>query len=89
MYFPPRELLDRDIFPKIQVDKGAIRHILSGSHIMCPGLTSEGALIILRITFEGGKLIEGGEEGQFALVMAEGKTHALAIGRMVMCTDDM
>lgn len=27
----------------MQVDKGAIRFILSGANIMCPGLTSPGA----------------------------------------------
>ena len=27
----------------MQVDKGAIRYILSGANIMCPGLTSPGA----------------------------------------------
>lgn len=26
-----------------QVDKGAIRFVLSGANIMCPGLTSPGA----------------------------------------------
>eukprot|EP01121_Diplochlamys_sp_Union-15-3_P013539 TRINITY_DN420_c0_g1_i4.p1 TRINITY_DN420_c0_g1~~TRINITY_DN420_c0_g1_i4.p1 ORF type:complete len:124 (-),score=3.02 TRINITY_DN420_c0_g1_i4:287-658(-) len=28
--------------PKVQVDKGAIRKILGGAHIMCPGITSAG-----------------------------------------------
>ena len=27
----------------MQVDKGAIKFILSGANIMCPGLTSKGA----------------------------------------------
>jgi PUA domain protein len=27
------------------VDKGAIKFILSGAHIMCPGLTSPGAFL--------------------------------------------
>ena len=31
------------MLPKMQVDKGAIRFILSGANIMCPGLTSPGA----------------------------------------------
>lgn len=29
--------------PMLQVDKGAIRFVLSGANIMCPGLTSPGA----------------------------------------------
>ena len=31
------------MLPRLQVDKGAIRFILSGANIMCPGLTSAGA----------------------------------------------
>ena len=34
---------DPMILPKVQVDKGAIKFILSGANIMCPGLTSPGA----------------------------------------------
>ena len=28
--------------PEVQVDKGAIRFVLGGANIMCPGLTSKG-----------------------------------------------
>ena len=35
--------LDPFMLPRLQVDKGAIRFILSGANIMCPGLTSAGA----------------------------------------------
>ena len=35
--------LDPYILPWQQVDKGAIRFVLSGANIMCPGLTSPGA----------------------------------------------
>ena len=35
--------LDPFILPQLQVDKGAIKFILSGANIMCPGLTSAGA----------------------------------------------
>ena len=28
--------------PEVQVDRGAIRFVLGGAHIMCPGLTSLG-----------------------------------------------
>ena len=34
---------DPFILPHQQVDKGAIKFILSGANIMCPGLTSPGA----------------------------------------------
>ena len=36
-------MTDPDFLPKVQVDKGAIRFILSGANVMCPGLTSPGA----------------------------------------------
>ena len=31
------------MIPKQQVDRGAIKFVLSGAMIMCPGLTSKGA----------------------------------------------
>lgn len=36
-------VLDPFILPHQQVDKGAIKFVLSGANIMCPGLTSPGA----------------------------------------------
>lgn len=36
-------ILDPFFVPMQQVDKGAIRFVLSGANIMCPGLTSPGA----------------------------------------------
>lgn len=36
-------LADPFILPHQQVDKGAIKFVLSGANIMCPGLTSPGA----------------------------------------------
>jgi PUA domain protein len=38
--------LDPFLLPHQQVDKGAIKFILSGANIMCPGLTSPGAKLI-------------------------------------------
>lgn len=35
--------LDPKMLPHLQVDKGAIKFLLSGANIMCPGLTSPGA----------------------------------------------
>lgn len=60
-----------------QVDKGAIRFVLSGANIMCPGLTSPGARM------------SPVEKGQVVAVMAEGKQHALAVGMTSLSTDDM
>ena len=33
------------IMPQLQCDKGAIKHVLTGADIMCPGLTSPGGKI--------------------------------------------
>lgn len=63
--------------PMLQVDKGAIRFVLSGANIMCPGLTSPGACM--------NKV----DKGTVVAVMAEGKQHALAIGYTILSTDDM
>jgi PUA domain protein len=49
------------MMPHMQCDVGAIKHILSGSDIMCPGLTSP-----------GGKM-DDVEKNTVVAVMAEGK----------------
>ena len=36
---------DPFLLPHMQVDKGAIKFILSGANVMCPGLTSPGARV--------------------------------------------
>ena len=48
------------MMPHMQCDKGAIKHILSGSDVMCPGLTSPGGRMdevpedtVVAITAEG------------------------------------
>ncbi|KAJ3096016.1 hypothetical protein HDU97_006317 [Phlyctochytrium planicorne] len=58
-----------DIMPKHQVDKGAIKFVISGAHIMCPGLTSKGAVLQKDVPAE-----------TLVAITAEGKEHALAIG---------
>uniref|UniRef100_A0A1I7ZWI6 PUA domain-containing protein n=1 Tax=Steinernema glaseri TaxID=37863 RepID=A0A1I7ZWI6_9BILA len=74
-YIPTLRLLHKYpfILPHQQVDKGAIKFVLNGSQIMCPGLTSPGA-----------KLNEELPQDSVVAVMAEGKQHALGIGVMKM-----
>ncbi|TKR67714.1 hypothetical protein L596_023822 [Steinernema carpocapsae] len=74
-YIPTLRLLHKYpfILPHQQVDKGAIKFVLNGSQIMCPGLTSPGA-----------KLDESIAEEAVVAVMAEGKQNALGIGLMKM-----
>lgn len=38
-------LADPDIMKKLQVDRGAIKFVLAGANIMCPGLTSPGGAL--------------------------------------------
>lgn len=63
---------------KMQCDKGAIRHIFSGSHVMAPGLTSEGGNVVPNL----------GMRAPVA-IMAEGKENAMAIGALSMTSDDI
>lgn len=69
-----------EAFPTVQVDRGAIKFVLSGANIMCPGLTSPGA-----------KLPDapGLEKDAIVIVNAENKEHALAIGTLLMSTEDI
>jgi PUA domain protein len=66
------------MMPRLQVDRGAIKFVLSGAHIMCPGLTSPGARMDVDL-----------EPDAIVAIMAEGKEHALAIGQLKMSTADM
>ena len=75
-FIPTLRFLHRfpDILPKYQVDRGAIRFVLSGANIMAPGLTSA-----------GGRM-DDVPACSVVAVMAEGKEHALAIGITTMST---
>jgi len=66
------------LLKKVRVDTGAIRHVLQGAIINCPGLTSA-----------GGNLDEDFKEGEVVAILAEGKEHCLAIGVAKMCRDDV
>lgn len=78
-YIPTLRLVHKYpfILPHMQVDKGAIRFVLSGANIMCPGLTSPGA-----------KMTKVGDNTIVA-VMAEGKQNALAIGLTKLSTEEI
>jgi PUA domain protein len=79
IYIPTLRILHRYPFmmPHMQCDKGAIKHILSGSNVMCPGLTSP-----------GGRM-DNVKEGTVVAIMAEGKDHAMGIGVTAMSTEDI
>ncbi|XP_033111064.1 malignant T-cell-amplified sequence 1-like [Anneissia japonica] len=79
VFMPTLKLLHKYpmMLPHQQVDQGAIRFVLSGANIMCPGLTSPGANM------------QDCEKDKIVAIMAEGKEHAIAIGLMKMSSDDI
>lgn len=73
--------LDPTLLPKVQVDRGAIRFLLSGANMMCPGMTSK-----------GGYLPSADAEiavNKAVAIFAEGKEHATGIGLTKMTTEEM
>lgn len=78
-YVPTLWLLHQypHILPRFQVDKGAIRFVLSGANIMCPGLTSPGGSM------------EDVDAGSLIAIHAEGKTHAIAVGATTLSTKEI
>jgi len=67
--------------PTIQIDRGAIRFVLSGAALMAPGLTSP-----------GGRLPDAEhalEKGTIVAVMAEGKENACLVGALKVGTEEM
>eukprot|EP00920_Eleutheroschizon_duboscqi_P042277 GHVT01101102.1.p1 GENE.GHVT01101102.1~~GHVT01101102.1.p1 ORF type:complete len:192 (+),score=29.45 GHVT01101102.1:293-868(+) len=65
------------MMPRMRVDAGAIKFVLRGSHVMCPGLTSPGGAM------------DQVETGQVVQLVAEGKVHACAIGITTMSTSEI
>ena len=67
-----------DMMKSVQVDKGAIKFVLSGANIMCRGLTSP-----------GGRLPEGLQAGEPVAIFAEGKENPLAVGEMALSSEEI
>ncbi|KAI4116513.1 MAG: hypothetical protein LQ338_007702 [Usnochroma carphineum] len=89
-------------FPRIRIDRGAIRFVLSGAALMAPGLTSPGGRLPsggqtpVQDDDEddddsGEKRYEGREleEGEVAVVEAEGKEEACLIGQLRVGTREI
>ena len=79
-FYPTLRLLHKypAMMPRMQCDKGAVRFVLGGANIMCPGFTSAGGFVAESI----------GNETPVA-VYAEGKQHAMAIGITKMSRGDI
>lgn len=79
-FMPTLRLLHKypTMMPRMQVDRGAIKFVISGANIMCPGFTSP-----------GGRIPQPLEAEQPVAIYCEGKTHALAIGLTKMSTEQI
>ncbi|KAF2401559.1 translation machinery-associated protein 20 [Trichodelitschia bisporula] len=79
-----------DCFPRVRIDHGAIRFVLSGASLMIPGLTSPGGRLPDPDSEEGyryGK--QELEAGAIVVVEAEGKEHACLVGILKTGTEQM
>jgi len=77
-------------FPRLRIDRGAIRFVLSGAALMTPGLTSAGGRLPGAKDGEDGRY--GDEEvevGRVVVVEAEGKENACLVGPLKMGTREM
>lgn len=76
-------------FPKLRIDRGAIRFVLSGATLMAPGLTSTGGRLPNGDEPDSKDWGRGGEDmekGEPVVIMAEGKEEACAVGLLAMGT---
>lgn len=65
----------------VKVDRGAIRFLLAGANMMCPGFTSKGGYLPPE---------ESALPAEAPVVIyAEGKEHAAAIGLTKLSTEDI
>ncbi|KAF8478999.1 hypothetical protein DFH94DRAFT_35681 [Russula ochroleuca] len=82
-YFPTLRLFHKYpfILPHVRVDRGAIRFLLAGAHMMCPGLTSAGGWLP-----PADAALPAGTPVAFD---AEGKEFAVGIGIMKLGTEEM
>jgi malignant T-cell-amplified sequence len=70
-----------DAVPKIRIDRGAIRFVLSGAALMAPGLTSAGGWLP-----EKENALEAGD---VVAISAEGKEEVCLVGPLKMGTEEM
>jgi PUA domain protein len=79
-FYPTLKVLHKypTMMPRMQCDKGAVRFVLGGANIMCPGFTSKGGFIADTITTE-----------LPVAIYAEGKEHAMAIGLTKMSREEI
>lgn len=81
---PPFPISVPDMLPSVQVDRGAIKFVLSGANVMSPGLTSAGGKLP-----DPSKGEEPVKKGQCVAIRAQGKDEILAVGVMSMDTEEV
>ena len=65
----------------VRIDRGAIRFLMGGANMMCPGMTSKGGYLPpVESAIPAGKPVA---------IYAEGKEHAAALGVMKMDTEEI
>lgn len=74
-------MTDPYILPMVKIDRGAIRFLLAGAHMMCPGLTSAGGYLP-----PADAALPAGTP---VAIHAEGKEHAVGIGITKLGTEEM
>lgn len=82
-YYPTLRVVHKYpfIMPTMRVDAGAIKFVLSGANIMCPGLTHKNVVE---------ELAQNPVDGNTPVtILAEGKEHALAIGHTQMSSKEI
>ncbi|KFY12168.1 hypothetical protein V492_04051 [Pseudogymnoascus sp. VKM F-4246] len=76
-------------FPRIRIDRGAIRFVLSGATLMAPGVTSDGGRLPGDDDEEWGAGGEHLEKGAPVVIAAEGKEEACAVGLLTVGTKEV
>ncbi|GAA5952002.1 hypothetical protein JCM3765_005164 [Sporobolomyces pararoseus] len=82
-FYPTLKVLHKypGMLPRVGVDRGAIKFVLGGANIMCPGMTSATGYLP--------PTEQNIPKGTPVAVHAYGKENALAIGLTAMSTDDI
>jgi PUA domain protein len=77
----PFASVDPYILPVVKIDRGAIRFLLAGAHMMCPGLTSAGGYLP-----PADAALPAGTP---VAILAEGKEYAVGVGTTKLGTEEM
>lgn len=72
---------DPFVLPVVGIDRGAIRFLLQGAHMMCPGMTSKGGYLP--------PAESALPAGTPVALHAEGKEHAVGIGILKLSTEEI